>query len=221
MSSRIYVASSWRNYAQPAVVHLLRHEGFDVYDFRNPSEVIVDDDGRPSYGPPKKNEGFSWREIDPGWRNWTHEEYLDALESSEAEEGFRHDYDAMMAADIGVVVLPCGASAHLEAGFFDGHPDKHLVIVLPPEWDDEEATQFLRAKGHSMNSTTACPACGDIDGCWLMASEQRRMDALKWNRFEPELMYKMADAIVSTPAEVGPAIRLIEAHKAARAKADS
>lgn len=34
---KIYVASSWRNSHQPAVVQALRADGHDVYDFRNPA----------------------------------------------------------------------------------------------------------------------------------------------------------------------------------------
>lgn len=33
---KIYVASSWRNLLQPAVVHVLRRCGHDVYDFKHP-----------------------------------------------------------------------------------------------------------------------------------------------------------------------------------------
>ena len=34
MSRRIYLASSWRNPAQPAFVKHLREAGHEVYDFR-------------------------------------------------------------------------------------------------------------------------------------------------------------------------------------------
>jgi hypothetical protein len=46
----VYVASSWRNTMQPAVVETLRAAGIDCYDFRNPGEGSV---------------GFSWREVKP------------------------------------------------------------------------------------------------------------------------------------------------------------
>lgn len=45
----VYVASSWRNPLQPAVVAALRAAGIDHYDFRNP-------DGRT---------GFSWKDVTP------------------------------------------------------------------------------------------------------------------------------------------------------------
>lgn len=48
------------------------------------------------------------------------DEYLDALEHPLAEAGFRSDFDAMRQADVCVLVLPCGASAHSEAGWMKG-----------------------------------------------------------------------------------------------------
>lgn len=111
----IYVASSWRNGMQSAVVHLLRCARFEVYDFKNPKE---------------DNHGFSWKKIEPDWQNWTVEQYLKALQSPIAEAGFNLDYDAMKAADCCVLVLPCGRSAHLEAGYFVG-ANKPLHIYLP------------------------------------------------------------------------------------------
>ena len=38
---KIYVASSWRNAQQPAVVARLREAGHEVYDFRNPAPANV------------------------------------------------------------------------------------------------------------------------------------------------------------------------------------
>jgi hypothetical protein len=110
----IYVASSWRNERQPEVVAALRRAGHEVYDFRNPR------DG---------GNGFHWREIDGGWRQWSPERFRVALEHPSARAGFRHDFDAMGWAEAGVLVLPCGRSAHLEAGHFVG-AGKPLFILL-------------------------------------------------------------------------------------------
>lgn len=113
---RIYVASSWRNDTQPAVVQRLREEGHEVYDFRRP---------RPG------NNGFHWSEIDPGWQQWSLDAYREALQHPVAEYGFLSDWDAMTWADACVLVLPCGRSAHIEAGYFVG-AGKKLVILLAP-----------------------------------------------------------------------------------------
>lgn len=112
---KIYVASSWRNEFQPAVVETLRKLGHEVYDFRNPTEG---------------NNGFAWSDIDENWENWTTEEYIEALEHPIAKAGFKHDFDAMKWADTCVMVLPCGRSANTEAGWMKGAGKK--VFVYQP-----------------------------------------------------------------------------------------
>lgn len=98
----VYVASSWRNAIQPAVVAALRAAGLDVYDFRNPAPGDT---------------GFSWREIDPNWMSWTPAQWREALKHPVAQKGFALDKSGMDRADCCVLVLPCGRSAHLEAGY--------------------------------------------------------------------------------------------------------
>ncbi len=148
--SRIYVASSWRNAAQPGVVIALRNAGHEVYDFRNP---------KPG------NQGFSWSEISEGWRDWDTRQFQDALTHPIAESGFGYDWDAMDEADTCVLVMPCGRSAHLEAGYFAG-AGKRLIILL-------------------------------TDGQ------------------EPELMYKMADALCVSVQDVIAVLDYWESEKAA------
>ena len=111
---KIYVASSWRNEYQPALIRWLTKifGAESVYDFRNP-------------GPGKR--GFQWGEIDPNWREWSAEDYIAALQHAIANDGYKQDFDAMKAADVCVLLLPCGRSAHLEAGWMKG-AGKKLVI---------------------------------------------------------------------------------------------
>lgn len=118
---KIYVASSWRNKAQPGVVTMLRKVGHEVYDFKNP---------------PHGRGGFAWSEIDPNWQEWTAQQYRDALASPQAEDGYRSDMDAMEWADACVLVLPCGRSAHLEAGWFAGKGKP--VFVLTQDGEEPE-----------------------------------------------------------------------------------
>lgn len=113
---RIYLASSWRNAHQPSLVMSLRAEGHEVYDFRNPAPG---------------DSGFSWKEIDGGWESWTTEQYVRALEHPIARKGFERDWEAMNWADTCVLLLPCGRSANLEAGWFVGQGRD--VFVLQPE----------------------------------------------------------------------------------------
>jgi hypothetical protein len=114
VSRRIYVASSWRNLMQPGIVVALRRAGHEVYDFRNPKEG---------------DKGFGWREIDPSWKGWSPEKFRDNLSHPVAERGFKADFDAMKWADTCVLVMPCGRSAHLEAGYFVGS-GRPLYIFL-------------------------------------------------------------------------------------------
>ena len=115
---KIYVASSWRNLAQPGIVTMLRASGHEVYDFKNPLH------GRG---------GFAWSEIDPNWQKWTAAEYRAALNTDIAEAGYRSDMDAMEWADACVLVLPCGRSAHLEAGWFAGQGKPVHVLTRDGE----------------------------------------------------------------------------------------
>ena len=112
---KIYVASSWRNDHQPGVVNLLRANGYEVYDFKKP---IPGDDG------------FHWSEIDGSWKSWTVSKYRDALDHPIAEAGYAKDMHAMLWADSCVVVMPCGRSAHLEAGWFCGQ-GKPCIFLFP------------------------------------------------------------------------------------------
>lgn len=118
---QIYVASSWRNTRQPDVVRDLRAAGHEVYDFRNPR--------------PGEN-GFHWSEIDPQWLGWSAERFREALEHPIAARGFASDWDGMLWADACVLVLPCGRSAHLEAGTFVGSC-LPLYILLEDQCEPE------------------------------------------------------------------------------------
>ena len=110
LGRRIYVASSWRNEYYPKVVAKLREAGHDVYDFRNP----------PSGDP----------------MEWTPQQYRDMLQHPYAERQFRNDIEAMETCDTCVLVLPCGRSAHTEAGWFAGKG--RMTIAYIPERQEPE-----------------------------------------------------------------------------------
>lgn len=112
---RIYVASSWRNMLQQGVVHTLRAAGHEVYDFRNPKPGDT---------------GFQWSAVDPEWKAWQPAAYRAALEHPVSVAGFKNDWDAMEWADTGVLVLPCGRSAHIEAGYFSGARKDLFILQL-------------------------------------------------------------------------------------------
>ena len=113
---RIYVASSWRNAYQPTVVQALRNAGHEVYDFKDPES--------------NGGSGFQWSEIDPEWQSWTPEVYREHLTRHPiAAHGYMRDFRAMEWADTCVLVMPCGRSAHLEAGWFAGRGKRTIVLL--------------------------------------------------------------------------------------------
>lgn len=124
----IYVAASWRNEQQPAVVQRLRAEGHSVYDFRNPPN----------------GSGFCWREIDPNWQKWTAAQQIAAYDTERAKEGFSSDFVAMKLADACVMVQPSGRSAALELGWCAGAGKRTVVLMC----DGQEPELMLRMADH-------------------------------------------------------------------------
>ena len=114
---KIYVASSWRNMLQPAIVTMLRRCGHEVYDFRNPEPG---------------ESGFNWREIDPNWQQWTPAQYREALQHPIALAGFKLDMDALQSCDACVLVLPSGRSASFEFGWAISAGKKGAVVMFEP-----------------------------------------------------------------------------------------
>ena len=135
--ARIYVASSWRNQYYPEVVKMLLGAGHEVYDFRNP---------------PHGGNGFRWTDIDPDAFQWVFGQYAEGLHHPLAERQFAADLEALEWADTCVLVLPCGRSAHTEAGWMAG-AGRRVVAYIP-------------------------------------------------EMVEPELMYKLFDAVVGTPDDL-------------------
>jgi len=124
VTRKIYVASSWRNPIQPLIVCALRDFGHEVYDFRRPRE---------------DNYGFAWSEVNPEWMKWTPEEFVSDLYAGHPSvvRGFAFDKEALDWADTCVLVLPCGRSAHLEAGYAIGKGKFTLVYLHPDRFEPE------------------------------------------------------------------------------------
>lgn len=125
---RIYVASSWRNAHQPAIVLALREAGHEVYDFRNPAPG---------------NQGFAWSAIDPDWLGWDPATFAHLVqEHPAAAAGFSFDKAALDWADTCVLLLPCGRSAHLEAGYAAGQ-GKRVIWWLHSDRFEPELMYLL------------------------------------------------------------------------------
>lgn len=116
---KIYLASSWRNKEQPQTVQILRDAGHDVYDFRNPPGGIPN--------------GFRWSELDPDWEAWSSTAYRAKLQEPLSQQGFNSDFDGMKWADTGVLLLPCGRSAHLELGWMAGAGKRTIILTRDGE----------------------------------------------------------------------------------------
>lgn len=136
---KIYVATSWKNKLQPAVIAALRSLGHIVYDFRKPVPA-----------PQEGHKGFSWSEISPDWdsvdvkKRWNHQQYVIALDHPASERGFGFDMNALKDCDLCVLVLPCGKSAHLELGYAVGAGKKTCILL---EADCENITGNPEYKG--------------------------------------------------------------------------
>ena len=127
----IYVESSWRNTYSPEVVQALREAGHEVYDFRNP---------------PTGDPGFHWTDVDPNCMDWTPAKYQANLSHPLAERQFKNDIEAMTACDACVMVLPCGRSAHTEAGWFSGQGKKVYVLITDKDSLEPELMYKLFTK---------------------------------------------------------------------------
>lgn len=126
--SRIYLAASWRNPYHEWVLPLLRTNGHDVYDFKNPPHST----------------GFKWSDIGLDLP-CTAEAYRTALYSHpRAAQGFMADFAAMRWADTCVMLLPSGRSAHLELGWMAGAGKR--TIILTQDGEEPELMALLADK---------------------------------------------------------------------------
>ena len=85
---------------------------------------------------PHGGNGFHWTDIDENAPNWSFEQYAEGLHHPLAEKQFSADLEALEWADTCVLVLPCGRSAHTEAGWMAGSGKK--VIAYIPEMVEPE-----------------------------------------------------------------------------------
>ena len=93
-----------------------------MYDFRNPG------DG---------GDGFRWSDISADWLEWEPQRYRDELVNNpRCDCQFANDLRAMQSCDVCVLLLPCGRSAHTEAGWFAGR-GKKVIVHIPVKQEPE------------------------------------------------------------------------------------
>ena len=113
---KIYLASSWQNKEYEQVLNTLRLEGYETYDFKHPEN--------------KELSSFDWEKLDKEYNRWTCSDFKKALNLPETIKAFRKDFQAMQEADFCVLLLPCGRSAHSEAGWMKGNGKKVFILDL-------------------------------------------------------------------------------------------
>ena len=112
----IYLIGSLRNPEIPKIGVYLRELGFDVFDDWFAGGKIADD---------------SWRDYELT-RGRT---YQQALEGYAAKHVFEFDLSHLTRSDIGVMILPCGKSGHLELGHMSGDKPTYVLMDTPDRWD--------------------------------------------------------------------------------------
>jgi hypothetical protein len=111
---KIYVASSWRNpYYDDVRTELTVSQGAEVYDFKNDETA------------------FSWGDVHSSLGPTVPIEFVQgATQHPLAKRGYDADMRALTLADVVVLVLPAGRSAHFEAGW-GAAAGKPLLIYAP------------------------------------------------------------------------------------------
>jgi hypothetical protein len=154
---RVYIASSWRNPLQKQMVDLFREAGHQVYEFKNPHDAEGPFPDKKAAYP----HGFHWNEIDPEWEKWDVDEFVTVMEHPTVVECFHKDFGGLDWADIVILLLDCGSSAHLEAGWAcgwrdcadtGGAPSKEVYALIPFRLEPE--LMYLMFDGIAANVET-------------------------------------------------------------------
>jgi hypothetical protein len=186
----VYVASSWRNPMQPAVVAALRAAGIDCYDFRNP----------------EGGTGFSWSEVKspdaaPGDVRCQH---CDAsiVRSTFAALGYMEpDYDPSNDPNIWRHRRGGYAACGDHSGRFaipkkgsDWEPvDEYLrMIEHPRAIEGFEADFNAMQKADTFVMVLPCGKSAHLELGWAIGAGKRTAILLE-DPVEPELMYRCAD----------------------------
>jgi hypothetical protein len=118
---RVYLASSCRNPRHDEVVAALTAAGIKFYNYREPEPGVA---------------GFSWREIEEGWAEWSVEQYRAALEEHPAaERAFGRDMSGLTWADTILAVLPSGFSVGWELGYSRAAGKRCVVLLGDGQFD--------------------------------------------------------------------------------------
>ena len=168
--SRIYISSSWKNQEQPFLVEELRKRGHKVYDFRHPCGR----DDNNVWIPVSNSLGLSFY-----YENncLNRESFRKMLTDKNAINRFNEHFKAMQDADTCILLLPCGRSSHVEAGFMNGQGKRVFVMdtsnVATPElmylmFDDyfHDYDDLFRAVEKPIPGVCRVCGCTDMNPCY-------------------------------------------------------
>jgi hypothetical protein len=117
--SRVYIASSWKNAeAVRELAEDLRSRGHEVFDFTTPHQ-------RPEGFDLFVFDASAWVKHDGG--SPSEIDWLEFLSWPPSQRAFASDKAGLDWADTVIMLLPCGRSSHLEAGYAAG-TGKRLFI---------------------------------------------------------------------------------------------
>lgn len=113
----IYLASSWKNKEIVLqMAKLLRDEGYLV-------DAFCEEDNRISFNWDELVNGMVEEGADINTLN-----AIDMMKQQRVQEAFKEDRKYLDWADIVVMLMPCGRSAHIEAGYMVGKGKKLYII---------------------------------------------------------------------------------------------
>jgi hypothetical protein len=114
----IYISSSWKNRVRVReIATLLRMNGFEVYDFTDPKcrkTPEIPPETFPEQFDPLKHQYRSYLESTPQWR-----------------QAVEENRKALLACDVCVLLLPCGADSHADWGVAVGAGKPSIVMGHP------------------------------------------------------------------------------------------
>lgn len=114
----VYLIGSLRNPAIPALGNALRQRRYDVFDDWHAAGPVADDE----------------------WQRYEQERgrtYAQAINGHAAAHVFAFDKHHLDRADMGILVMPAGKSAHLELGYLAGQKKRVFILFdeVPKRWD--------------------------------------------------------------------------------------
>lgn len=103
--THVYVASSAKNPSAAPLIHLLQRTGYQVLDWTTASEP---------------EEWVKWARSTEASEKWTTDQHIRFMGDPQMLDIARRDFGELQRAELGIIVLPAGRSAHLELGYLQG-----------------------------------------------------------------------------------------------------